>query len=154
MHGSLKLFPIFNTSYLKRKGAYSNPLTTSFLFKTMKVPWKWKSLSHVWVFVTPWTITVHGILQDRILEWVAFCFFRESSHPRDQTQVPCTAGGFFTSWAMWEPDPSHTLSQFLNFDLLFISLRRLSNQNFMIYKQKIFIWANLWHNWAFLVVQW
>ena len=29
--------------------------------------------------------TVHGILQARILEWVAFPFSRESSQPRDQT---------------------------------------------------------------------
>jgi len=39
--------------------------------------------------------TVHGILQARILEWVAMLFFRGSSQPRDQTQVSCIAGGFF-----------------------------------------------------------
>ena len=42
---------------------------------------------------------VHGILQVRILEWVAFPFSRGSSQPRDQTQVSCIAGGFFISWA-------------------------------------------------------
>ena len=36
--------------------------------------------------------TVHGILQAKILEWVAFPFSRESSHPRDQTQVSRIAG--------------------------------------------------------------
>ena len=41
--------------------------------------------------------SVHGILQTRILEWVAFPFSRGSSQPRDQTQVSCIAGGFFTS---------------------------------------------------------
>ena len=41
--------------------------------------------------------TVHGILQTRILEWVAFPFSRGSSQPRDRTQVSCIAGGFFTS---------------------------------------------------------
>ena len=41
--------------------------------------------------------TVHGILQARILEWVAFAFSRGSSQPRDQTQVSRIAGGFFTS---------------------------------------------------------
>ena len=46
--------------------------------------------------------TVHGILQARILEWVAFPFSRGSSQPRDRTQVSCIAGGFFTSWAMRE----------------------------------------------------
>ena len=50
----------------------------------------------------PMVYTVHGILQARILEWVAFPFFRGSSQPRDQTQVSCIAGGFFTSWATME----------------------------------------------------
>ena len=42
---------------------------------------------------------VHGILQARILDWVAFPFARESSQPRDQTQVSHIVGRFFTSWA-------------------------------------------------------
>ena len=45
----------------------------------------------------PVDYTVHGILQARILEWVAFLFSRGSSQSRDQTQVSPTAGGFFTS---------------------------------------------------------
>ena len=45
---------------------------------------------------------VHGILQARILEWIAFPFSRGSSQPRDQTQVFCIVGGFFTSWATSE----------------------------------------------------
>ena len=36
--------------------------------------------------------TVPGILQNRILEWVAFPFSRASSQPRDQTQVSHIAG--------------------------------------------------------------
>ena len=46
--------------------------------------------------------TVHGILQARILEWLAFPFSRGSSQPRDQTQVSHIAGGFFTGWATRE----------------------------------------------------
>ena len=42
---------------------------------------------------------VHGILQARILEWVAFPFPRGSSQSRDRTQVSHIAGRFFTSWA-------------------------------------------------------
>ena len=38
----------------------------------------------------------HGILQARILQWVAIPSSRGSSQPRDQTQVSCTAGRFFT----------------------------------------------------------
>ena len=50
----------------------------------------------------PMDYTVHGILQARILEWVAFPFPRGSSQPRDWTQVSCIADGFFTSWATRE----------------------------------------------------
>ena len=53
------------------------------------------------IFIFTWN-TVHGILQARILEWVAFPFSRRSSQPRDQTQVSHIAGGFFTSWATRE----------------------------------------------------
>ena len=40
--------------------------------------------------------SVHGILQARILEWVAISFSRQSSKPRDRTKVSCIAGRFFT----------------------------------------------------------
>ena len=45
---------------------------------------------------------VHGILQARILEWVAIPFSRGSSWPKDRTQVSCIAGRFFTVWATRE----------------------------------------------------
>ena len=63
--------------------------------------WTWKPLSHVRL-CDPMDYTVHGILQARILEWVAFTFSRGSSQSRDQTQVSHIAGGFFTSWAARE----------------------------------------------------
>ena len=50
----------------------------------------------------PMDYTVHGILQARILEWVAISFSSGSSKPRDWTQVSCFAGGFFTCWAVRE----------------------------------------------------
>ena len=43
--------------------------------------------------------SVHGILQARILEWVAISFSRGSSQPRDWSQVSCIGGRFFTVWA-------------------------------------------------------
>ena len=46
--------------------------------------------------------TVHGILQARILQWVAFAFSWGSSQPRDRVQVSCIAGRFFISWATRE----------------------------------------------------
>ena len=46
--------------------------------------------------------SVHGIVQARTLEWVAISFSRGSSWHRDQTQVSCIAGKFFTVWATRE----------------------------------------------------
>ena len=46
--------------------------------------------------------SVHGILQAKILEWVAISFSRGSSRPTNQTQVSCIAGRLFTDWAMGE----------------------------------------------------
>ena len=51
----------------------------------------------------PMDYKVHGILQARILEWVAFPFPRGSSQSRDQSQVSHIAGGCFTSWATGKP---------------------------------------------------
>ena len=46
---------------------------------------------------SPPGFSVHGILQARILEWVAISFSRGSSQPRDRTRVSCIACGFFTN---------------------------------------------------------
>ena len=45
-----------------------------------------------------WQITIHGILQAKILEWVAISFSGESSQPRNQTWVSCIVGRLFTNW--------------------------------------------------------
>ena len=60
------------------------------------------SLIHVRLFATPWTV-VHqallsmGILQARILEWIARPSSRGFSQPKDWTQVSPHAGGFLSS---------------------------------------------------------
>ena len=46
--------------------------------------------------------SIQGILQARILEWVAISFSRGSSQPRDQTQVSCIGGRRFNLWATRE----------------------------------------------------
>ena len=46
--------------------------------------------------------SVHGILQARILEWVAISFSRGSSQLRDRTQVSCISGRRFNLWATRE----------------------------------------------------
>ena len=43
-----------------------------------------------------------GILQERILEWVAMPSLRQSSQSWNRTCVSCTADRFFTHWVTWE----------------------------------------------------
>ena len=67
--------------------------------------WKW---SH-WVMsnsqwphgLQPTRLSIHGIFQARVLEWVAIFFSRESSQPRDQTQI-CIVDRHFTIWTTRE----------------------------------------------------
>ena len=57
-----------------------------------------KSLSCVWLFVTPCSLpgsSVHGIFQARVLEWVAISFCRGSARLRDQTWVSHIVGRCF-----------------------------------------------------------
>ena len=53
--------------------------------------------------------SVHGILQARILEWVAIyssrgSFLIQGLNPHLLAASPALAGGFFTTWATWEAD--------------------------------------------------
>ena len=109
----LPLLPAFFSSFL-----HSFPLFhLLFIFKTIGIviatglvtvtrPFKWTESSYLYscfefslkvkvkvaqlcpTLCDPIAYTVLGILQARILEWVAFPFSRGSSQPRNQTQVP------------------------------------------------------------------
>ena len=63
---------------------------------------KWKSLSCVQLFATPWTIYSPWNSLGQNTGVVAFPFSRGSSQPKDQTQVSRNADRFFTSWATKE----------------------------------------------------
>ena len=71
---------------------------------------KWsevKSLSRVWLFATPWTVAYQaplslGFSMQECWSGLPFPSPRESSQPRDQTQVSCIAGRLFTIWATRE----------------------------------------------------
>ena len=54
--------------------------------------WKVQVAQSCLTLCDPMDYTVHGILQARMLKWVAIPFFRRSSQPRDQTQVSHVAG--------------------------------------------------------------
>ena len=98
---------IHHQAYRKKNKSWLH-LATRYNQSKAKRKWKWKSFSHVQLFAIPWTVC--GILQARILEWLAFPFSRGSSPPRDWTQVSCIACGFFTSWATREAQSCRKLS--------------------------------------------
>ena len=60
--------------------------------------------SCVWLFVTLWPtrLSVHGISQARILEWVAKPSSRGSSQPWDQTRISCVDRQTIYRWATGE----------------------------------------------------
>ena len=62
--------------------------------------------------------SVHGILQARILEWGAIPFSRESSWPRDWTQVSCIVGRFFARYL------SHQRSSYILLTLVISTLTK------------------------------
>ena len=96
--------------------ASTHVLSDSMNLTFLGASYKWYPTVSVWTYYEsesascsacltlcdPMDYTVHGILQARILQWVAFPFSRGSSQPRDWTQVSYTAGRFFTSWATRE----------------------------------------------------
>ena len=79
---------------------------------------------------------VGGILQARILEWVAISFSRGSSQPRDRTQVTSIAGGCFNVCATRE-------AWYLNMHWYFWFRFHISERVFsslIFYCDKIYIW--------------
>ena len=58
--------------------------------------------------------SVPEISQARIQEWVAISISRGSSRPRDQTQVSCLAGGFFTTKPLRKPKIASLMAQRIN----------------------------------------
>ena len=80
-----------------------------------------KSVQSCWTLCEPTDCSlpgssVYGILQARILEWIAIPFSRGSSQPRDRTLVSCIAGRFFNIWATEKPCILfHTVNHFFIF---------------------------------------
>ena len=63
---------------------------------------------------------VQGILQARMLEWVAIPFSRRSFQQRDWTQISCIAGRFFTFWATRDASRQNVYPHTKEWNLTFI----------------------------------
>ena len=64
--------------------------------------WKWKVLSHIWLFATPWTIQSLEFSRPEYWSRPAYPFSSRSCQSRSQTGVSCIAGGFSTNWVIRE----------------------------------------------------
>ena len=93
-----------NTFFPSEKSIYWRDEREIYLSECANIP-KWSEVAQSCptlcdpVDCSPPGSSVHGILQARILEWVAISFSRGSSWPRDQTQVSRIAGRHFNLWA-------------------------------------------------------
>ena len=70
--------------------------------------WKWKSLSHVWL-CNPMDYTVHGILQARILEWVAIPFSRDLTNPGIEPRSPALQVDSLSAEPQGKPESQNLL---------------------------------------------
>ena len=105
-HNSQKLLKLMSIQYMMP----SNPLILcrSLLLPPSVFP-SIRVFSNEMVLYSRWpkywlamATVFYGILQARILKWIAFPFFRGSLQPRNWTQVSHIAGGFFTNWTTRE----------------------------------------------------
>ena len=80
--------------------------------------WKWKvkvkSLSRVWLLVTPWTCSllgssVYGIFQARVLEWVAIAFSKEILPRYKEMRFCSNIDGRAGYYARWSKSERHIL---------------------------------------------
>ena len=85
----------YNYKYMKENIGYS-------IVCSRKLKWSESCSQLCPTFCYSMDYTVDGVLQARILEWVALPFSSRSSQPRDGTQVSRIVGRFFTSWATRE----------------------------------------------------
>ena len=100
-HFLLRLLPTVSLCKCKQNSSNESEVAQSF-------PTLWGPVD-----CSPPGSSVYGILQARILEWVAVSFSRGSSWPRDWTQVSCIAGRRFNLWATREAHNCYQIYTYL-----------------------------------------
>ena len=73
--------------------------------------WKWKSLSRVWLFGTPWTI--QSMEFSRPEYWSGLSLLQGIFPTQELNWVSCIAGRFFTNWAIRESRPTYVMPKFV-----------------------------------------
>ena len=97
--------------------------------------------------MTLWTVACQaplsmGILQERILEWVAMPSSSRSSQPRNWTPVSCIAGRFFTSWTTREAQICHYTPVIQQYRLTYMGETERQG-----------MWWTKWWHWKFYTVR-
>ena len=81
---------------------------------------------------SPVGFSVHGILQAKMLEWVAAPSSQGSSWPRDWVHVSCIAGRFFTTEPLGKPS-RHCFVQQISVSNSFFNSADFKRLNFFYY---------------------
>ena len=116
-----------------------------FCFKKVKV-----KVAHLCLILCdPVDCIVHGILQARILEWIAVPFTRGTLQPRNRTQISCIASGLFISWAtrealFFKKETVNHRDQKTTFNVFSLWLKENNSRGlfFSAYSHSICIWKN------------
>ena len=88
--------------------------------------------------------SIHGILQARILEWVAISFSRGSSQPRDWTWISRNTGRHFTIWTTRE---AHFLSfTWCDYNIYLLLRGKVNHQSNNTWSYQFMYFLN-WHRW-------
>ena len=101
--------------------------------------------SYLTLFVTPMDcsppgLSVHGIFQARILDWVAISFSRGSSWPRDQTHISCIDRQIIYHWTTWEA----------NYNQFLYLLKKKNTDGIFCHDHIAFIILPMENKWHFL----
>ena len=106
----------------------------------------WKLLSHVWLFVTPWTLCSLWNSPGQNTGVGSCSLLQGSFQPRDWTQVSCIAARFFTSWATREALIIQKNSSQVNGSFLFVNLE---NKKLSLFRSGRDVGDVNWH-WSFV----
>jgi len=99
--------------------------------------------------------SAHGILQARILEWVAIPFSRGPSWPRGWTWVSCIASRFFTVWAICNPKALNSvIYRFLLNKYSLVKMQRWSKCHWFFEKQNIKAITSLEFKYSLCQIRW
>ena len=149
------IFVCFNFEFWHHILKYYLPQLLSFSWCSLKI------YAHTMTLCDPIDYSLpgsSGILQARILEWVAIPSSRGPSQPRDWNWVSCISGKFFTLWATREADTVYLQGKLIRIKKTFKGSYPLANPNSISgdlsqeFKRYEVFWTKMFISLLFIIV--